>query len=177
MNSTKANEDWAINCNKEQIQNFAEQLRESLNLDKKTIKDIVTDLNGEIVIKNPFDDAYEEESMVVNYDKTFKIILPHLTSAYRDNFTIAHELGHFFLHYTNKYKTLEPNTQVLFNRYGSNRLEWEANWFAAALLMPKDDFLKVANKYDKDEHIGIAAHFSVSEKAVEIRKKDLGLLK
>lgn len=176
MSKTKADETWAINCKKEQIQNFAEQLRQGLNLDTKTIKDVVTDLNGQIVIKNPFDDDSEDESMVVNYDRTFKIILPCLTSAYRDNFTIAHELGHFFLHYTNKHTTLESNTQVLFNRYGSNRLEWEANWFAAALLMPKEEFLKIAKKYASDEHIGIAAHFSVSEKAVEIRKKDLGLL-
>jgi len=40
--------------------------------------------------------------------------------------------------------------------------------------MPEEEFRRIATLYGAS-NIAIAAHFNVSEKAIEIRKKDLGL--
>lgn len=50
----------------------------------------------------------------------------------RSNFTIPHELGHFFLHYLNG-PVLSRNTKP--EKVYENP-EWQANQFAAELLMP-----------------------------------------
>ena len=68
----------------------------------------------------------------------FDIVLPQFTSPLRDRFTIGHELGHYFLH------SRQGERPLVAYRQGSGRLEWEANWFAAGLLMPKDEFLRAA---------------------------------
>src|SRR5688500_6505097 len=50
----------------------------------------------------------------------FEIRLSPVTSSLRDNFTIAHELGHIFLHYD---YDKSPQQEVRFNRYGTDIVE------------------------------------------------------
>ena len=52
------------------------------------------------------------------------------------------------------------------------RAEWEANWFAAAFLMPKDNFTA---DYKALGLASVAAKYGVSTTAAEIRAKSLGL--
>jgi Zn-dependent peptidase ImmA (M78 family) len=85
----------------------------------------------------------------------------------RDNFTIAHELGHYILHSDFGKKP------AVFKRCGSDRLECEANWFAGAFLMPEEEFKKVFLENNMSVLL-TAAYFDVSEKAVKIRKDKLG---
>ncbi len=59
------------------------------------------------------------------------------------------------------------------NRKGSNRLEWEANWFAASFLMPESEFRQMVSDESSNAHI--ARHFRVSESAVEVRRKSLNI--
>ncbi len=64
-----------------------------------------------------------------------------LGSTVRQRFTIAHELGHFFLHRASS--TVFVDAAPIFFRdesssNGSQREEIEANAFAAELLMPED---------------------------------------
>ncbi len=58
------------------------------------------------------------------------------------NFTLAHELGHWFLHYGQNISDNDKNCV-----YSSDRIEQEANSFAAELLYPEklfsQDYLKV----------------------------------
>lgn len=57
-------------------------------------------------------------------------------------FVIAHELGHYFLHYIDnavEYKGMYAHRE---NLKGKGPKEQEADYFAACLLMPKDLFLK-----------------------------------
>ena len=63
---------------------------------------------------------------------------------------------------------------IEFNRYGTGRLEWEANWFAAAFLMPAKVFIEKCNEFNSDNY-ELSLYFNVSESAVKIRKKDLGI--
>lgn len=50
----------------------------------------------------------------------------------RDRFTVAHELGHYFLHSDVSLSRADDNINVPAYR----NPEWQANTFAAALLMP-----------------------------------------
>jgi Zn-dependent peptidase ImmA (M78 family) len=99
-----------------------------------------------------------------------------MTSAQRDRFTIAHELGHFFLHFP-KVQSAHPDDGMKAYRWvessdtTNQRCEWEANWFAASFLMPETLFRKL---YVNDiAHC--AAAFDVSEKACKVRASSLGL--
>ena len=107
-------------------------------------------------------------SMIINREDEYLLInLSNLTSKLRNNFTIAHELGHLYLHSPNITKN-----HMIFNRFGSNRLEWEANWFAAAFLMPKDEFNNKDSEFNGDAY-ELSSYFNVSESAIKIRKKEL----
>ncbi|WP_421980928.1 ImmA/IrrE family metallo-endopeptidase [Roseibium sp.] len=96
-----------------------------------------------------------------------------LRSRGRVNFTIAHELGHYLLH-RKKYPQgfqCRPEDMV---RWDSeyNRVEAEANRFAAGLLMPLDDFraqLPANQKTDLDMLCGCADRYEVSLTAAILR--------
>ncbi|WP_157212110.1 ImmA/IrrE family metallo-endopeptidase [Desulfomonile tiedjei] len=125
---------------------------------------IVRRLGGRIRNLNPFEEAENGSgSLVVNSDRTFTIFLSPYTSILRDNFTIAHELGHYFLHYKD-----EGEETVVFNRYGSDVFEWEANRFAAALLMPKEEFKQAVQVFNGNLS-AVAGHFEVSVAAADVR--------
>ena len=96
----------------------------------------------------------------------------------RQRFTIAHELGHFFLH---------PN-QDAFVDYRDNKngimrtpREKQANMFAAALLMPRKllrkDFRAIAkNGFSDDDLHALARRYNVSEDAIRFRLINLNVL-
>ena len=90
----------------------------------------------------------------------------------RKRFTIAHELGHIILHR----KFLEHNDRykekILYRTTLIDRIESEANDFAAALLMPEDEF-KV--EYKKGPIESVATYFNVSTQAVRLRAYKLRL--
>ena len=81
--------------------------------------------------------SLESGSLLVHDITDFTIILPSFTSRLRDRFTIGHELGHYFLH------SSQGQRPILASRYGSGRLEWEANWFSAGFLMPEEKVSKL----------------------------------
>lgn len=116
--------------------------------------------------------AYAEgpESLHVTRPGKFQIFLPHFTSTARDKFTIAHELGHYFLHYVLQDET-KPKK---FGRGDRNRAETEANVFASSLLMPRDHFKRVWAELNGDEW-AVARHFEVSPAAASVRAQVLSL--
>lgn len=91
----------------------------------------------------------------------------------RQLFTVAHELGHFFLN-------PKKNTDIFYrnqlNQFEDhfNENEQAANWFAASLLMPKELVEKVW-KEEKDEDL-LAARFGVSASAAHWRLKNLQII-
>lgn len=108
----------------------------------------------------------ESGSILVNGPKDFDIFVSRFTSPLRDRFTIAHELGHYFLH------SDQGQKQIHAARNGSNPVEWEANWFAAAFLMPAKDFNEAWSQSSGDLE-SVAAKFLVSTKAVDVRRRSL----
>ena len=101
-------------------------------------------------------------------------------SIMRKRFTVAHELGHYFLNHLEKNdKTIHRKTDFFSN---VTPKESDANAFAAAILM---DQYKVEELYDKLHYIGVpldkiisklSSTFRVSRPAVNIRLKKLGLI-
>lgn len=100
----------------------------------------------------------------------------------RKLFTIAHELGHFFLHFNDldngiiSYRHAE-----LYANYSpeERKKEEDANHFAAELLMPKDTFISFFIKNSTqpfDKLVSeMAGFFGVSEAAIKIRMSYLDL--
>ncbi len=84
----------------------------------------------------------------------------------RDLFTIAHELGHLFLHSNQNVELAraEMNIKAYENP------EWQANTFAAELLMP----VKLISKSDIPD--SLVKRFGVSYESAKIRLKNLGII-
>jgi Zn-dependent peptidase ImmA (M78 family) len=136
------------------------------------IHELIHRLGGKIVIEDTLlTDPERSGSLFVEAEDDFRIILPAHTGSSRDRFTLAHELGHYVLHY------LCDDTQtgrMMALRRGSDRIEWEANWFAAAFLMPAEQFTNRYNELDGNLS-QIADEFGVSLAAAEVRARGLGL--
>ncbi len=96
-----------------------------------------------------------------------------ITSTGRKNFTVAHELGHYFVHrhkYPNGIQCKPEDLAIWDSEY--NRVEAEANRFAANLLMPFDSFRNAISPKDDvtfDDLGGVAQQFGVSLTAATLR--------
>lgn len=128
------------------------------------IRTLVRKLGGRIEI------ADTNESLHVNNEGDFVIYLPRVTSSRRDRFTIAHELGHYFLHY------LHPRMEESagFGRGERNVIETQANVFASSLLMPEETF-RLAYSRSRGDIYAVARLLEVSPAAAEVRAQVLGL--
>ena len=83
-----------------------------------------------------------------------------VTSPGRINFTLAHEFGHYLLHRNDHPRGFECGVQDMVrwdSEYG--QIEAQANEFAAALLMPFDDFRRQIDNQAKPtfKDIGLCA--------------------
>lgn len=102
--------------------------------------------------------------------KEKKIIIEKTDYFTRQIFSVAHELGHFFLHNDGTSHTSLRDTNA---SVGIDRKEIEANIFAANLLMPKDEVIKrIGEGFKLDS---LASYFNVSSLAMEYRLINLGL--
>ncbi|PYE88061.1 ImmA/IrrE family metallo-endopeptidase [Phyllobacterium leguminum] len=142
-----------------------------------SIEDIVARFGGKIIVGTNGHDDYESGSIVARSLNDFTIYLSKFTSLARDRFTIAHELGHLLLHLSVVQKE-KPNAIMRATRWvddknpDQQRAEWEANWFAAAFLMPSNEFKELYLAKGAEE---AQKEFGVSAKAIEIRAKSLNL--
>lgn len=128
----------------------------------QALKQLVAELDGKITVA---DNWTGENKIEVDGDGYFVIQVTQESSLARDNFTIAHELGHLLNHID---REAEKGQCVSRNRSGSTRQEWEANWFAAELLMPEQLFKKKAEEYNNNI-FKLAEYFGVSPSAAEVR--------
>jgi len=142
---------------------------------------LVSKLGGRIALRSPaFGENQLSESIRVEPDSKFVIYVSSITSAERDRFTIAHELGHLFLHFP-QIKEVNPDAGMVATRWVSDtdedqrRAEWEANWFAAAFLMPRVEFERVFRRRSQDIR-SVASYFGVSAHAAQVRAKTLDLI-
>jgi len=90
----------------------------------------------------------------------------------RQRFTMAHELGHYFLH-RNQSNNIEDTVLFRDSSFGGGGIEYEANEFAADLLMPEEEFSRLVVER-KGVVADISEAFQVSSLAVTVRAKQLG---
>lgn len=104
-------------------------------------------------------------------DESIAICVNSYNSLERKRFTVAHELGHYFLHED----LLKDGIVDSLNRDGAeNKIEYEANDFAANLLMPVMDFTKLW--HDSSMNIEyMSRYFLVSQNAILTRARFLKL--
>jgi Zn-dependent peptidase ImmA (M78 family) len=116
---------------------------------------------------------FKDEDILGAYEKSTKTIYVDGTENYvRKAFTVAHELGHFFLH---EKKQAEIFYRADILKLEQNELEEsEANVFAAALLMPQP---LVTRFWEQFKNKRVIAHvFKVSNTAAYYRLKNLKLI-
>ncbi len=163
--------------NNQQIEQIASKTRALVDghahiRNRFLLRNLVERLGGTIrLVEDPTEQEIDGGSLIIDGKKKFTIFLSPFTTPLRDNFTIAHELGHYVLHYL-----LIPNSKspLCFTRYGSGPIEWQANRFAASLLMPQSIFTEAYGKYRGNISL-LSGYFDVSSKAVEIRVQSLRL--
>lgn len=170
--------------NRNAINQFVEDLREKAQL-KKTLSmenliNLIKQLDGEVKFDYmPLDIDGKIERKGENFIITLN---NNISNEERKKFTLAHELGHLFIHmgFLNpKQWQKEPEfIDSTFYRQGYSREEYEANEFAAALLMPKDEFIKKAKEFSINNRCNInklADYFGVSTEAALTRGRWLGI--
>lgn len=169
----------------EEIHAKAEELAAQFNPDKLAPFpwENVVEAHSELVVH--FTDTLPAEiSGATTYqDRKFFVLVNSVKPETRQNFTLGHELGHFFLH-TDTLKAegfvdtenFLDNPNILYRVDPSDRsiLEREANHFAASLLMPAELVQKAWHANPNIEEV--AAIFHVSTIAMSIRLTELGLV-
>lgn len=156
-----------------EIEEMAQQTAAEYEFDREveTIREFVRRLGGRLEILDvPNIRQLDGGSLRVHGPNNFEIFLSPTTGVLRDNFTIAHELGHYFLHSGTPLGSLH----IEAGRYGDNPCERQANRFAAALLMPADEFRRIAERTDNNATI-LAGRFGVSVPAAQTRIASLRL--
>lgn len=163
------------NLTKESVYKLAESVARQIGYRPRgNLHEIVAKLGGRVSYRDFWSDN-DSGSLIVESSNDFVIFVAKNTSLERDKFTIAHELGHYVLHYLWPARNSnEPQGKMKANRYGSDRAEWEANWFAAAFLMPEVEF-RSAFYASGGDFVSLAEEFGVSVLAAKTRAKALGL--
>ncbi|MBD1205594.1 MAG: ImmA/IrrE family metallo-endopeptidase [Rhodobacteraceae bacterium] len=133
----------------------------------------------------PYERGYLQNAPSYGSPSGWVVKLNQQDRAEVQNFTVAHELGHFVLHKahlagrdifdgrinrdsqsaTDPFIYLEPSDQIM---------ESEANQFATALLMPANQFRPAFSRLAGDQS-ALAKLFFVTEKAVKRRVAELAL--
>ena len=95
----------------------------------------------------------------------------------RQRFTMAHELAHLLFHreYLNLSQGPYEEKEILWRSSLFNKVESEANNFAAELLMPMQVFRSLWNDQNDNNLQDTASSFNVSTQAVRYRAYKLGL--
>ncbi|MGB9154045.1 MAG: ImmA/IrrE family metallo-endopeptidase [Alphaproteobacteria bacterium] len=108
-------------------------------------------------------------------DRSLAIIVNIKQSPERQRFTIAHEIGHFFMDmdYLAEHKYIDRDGDASDPSY--RRRERRANEFAASILMPEEAF--IAQWIALGDLQKVADYFGVSKSSAQVRAVILGLTK
>ena len=129
--------------------------------------------------------AFSEEGLsglVAKRGSDIQILVNQNDTSFRKRFTIAHEMGHFFLHLTNQDgEFIDKNADLYREEEPQNNLseerirEMQANQFAAGLLMP-GELVRNTYKTGLQDLTRLAELFNVSEPAMGFRLNRLNLI-
>lgn len=183
---------------------ICKKVEDILQNTKYLIKENFIDCYFSLIAPNyKFDFVEMQEDCLGKCDfKEHVITINSSLSKHRQNFTIAHELGHIALHssivenlFSIEDRESDKNTIISKSIYG--RMEYQANTFASYLLMPNIPFMAEVNKLFKENWIttgrlyhdyqpcnirdcnvvvgALSSKFNVSQEAVIVRLKRANL--
>lgn len=133
------------------------------------IEDVVNSITDIQLKYEPMD--IDKSGSLSNEDGKWIICVNKNHNTKRQRFTLAHELGHYFLH---KEKNLSFVDTTFFRSNDMDSIEYIANEFAARLLMPEDTVRDLIDK-GQMKNIGMLAEkFDVSSAAMKYRVLSLG---
>jgi Zn-dependent peptidase ImmA (M78 family) len=162
------------------IQTMVDQILEFLNIQVPVdLYSLIAKLGGEIEEVKLDSDL---DGLIRKKGNSFIIQINNSKPSFRKNFTIAHELGHLFLHMgflidDEKWNSL-TEFEDSYARKGFSKEESEANEFAASLLMPSQLFIDKVHSVVNNNKVNLddlAKFFNVSSEAVRIRGRWLGV--
>lgn len=149
-----------------------------LNNDMYTIPVNVITIANAYEIKVFEADLEKNISGAIRYNVTskgFEVLVNTKDSKVRQRFTIAHEIGHFFLH-KDMLLAEDIHIDILYRTEKTQeelKREREVDYFAGALLMNRTLLEKIRKNYTIKE---LAELFEVSTSAMTVRLDILGIL-
>lgn len=169
------------------IKNIAEKISKGLNLKVpiklEALEEAIVSLGGKIEFSSDMGD--EKDAEIKREGEGFLIIINNnkFTSPERKKFTLAHELGHLFIHMNyadkEKWNNAQEYKDMSYARLGYSQDEFDAHEFAGVLLMPEIEYKEqVENNTNNDGLCNlnkIAEYFGVSFEAAKTRGKWLGI--
>lgn len=159
----------------------AKQFLEETGFDEITDLDmgLVVSAIGATLIEEPISNS--DGTIVRGKTKTLIKVNSEIPYPEKKRFTIAHEIGHYLLHEKLEVHGENSNTLNWFNNTEQQMQkgiqEWEANDFAAELLMPEGLFVKEATgkKFTPDLLKSLSERFKTSITSTLFRYVDLDL--
>lgn len=152
------------------IEDIADKLREYWNIGKGPINNlsVLLEQNGIILCNSNINNIKVDACSEVINDTAIFFIRTNDISACRLRFDLAHELGHLILH-------SEITKEELENKEILDRIEKEANMFASAFLLPREEFSNEVLALSLDHFVNLKSRWKVSIAAMIYRCKELGI--
>lgn len=152
------------------IEDIADKLREYWNIGKGPINNlsVLLEQNGIILCNSNINNVKVDACSEVINDTAIFFIRTNAISACRLRFDLAHELGHLILH-------SEITKEELENKEILDRIEKEANMFASAFLLPREEFSNEVLALSLDHFVNLKSRWKASIAAMIYRCKELGI--
>ena len=113
-----------------------------------------------------------EDLAGATYYKEKQIFISPIEFGGRYNFTLAHEIGHIVLgHGKDNEREYDTRAEIIAPEIKTK--EYDANEFAAELLMPEEKFREIWK--ERENILELANFFDVSQSAAKVRMARLGI--
>lgn len=160
-----------------EIKNIIEEIFEKYNHEESSSFDFLIKIIQGEGIDLVQSDLGDSSGILKRVNGKWKITVNQFDSPSRKLFTIAHELGHYFLH-KDRSDTFVDGGYATFARDENEKYEYdeiEANEFAGQLLMPEKKITETIGERNVNEEIlrELAQLFDVSVMAIGVRLKNL----
>lgn len=161
------NWEWKESVWNEAIENAASAVRDHWNVGHGPFLGIEKFLEANGIVISKVDVLTDDMDAVSRWQKGRPYILmdANCSSGVRQRFNLAHELAHILLH-----------ADVEINQDTLKVLEKQANYFAAALLLPRETFPMEVLSSSIDHFITMKSRWHVAISAMIFRSKDLEII-
>jgi len=166
------------------IAGCVERLLDRFHIDRPPVPvDQIAKKLGVLLCPLPAGAEDDISGAIVRKDNHVVIAVNPAHHSNRQRFTIAHELGHYFLHEAQVQEHVDQRFSVAWRKAdpsgGVDWLEVEANRFAAELLIPTKFLTRDLDSLDEIERHTIAvlaSRYRVSKDAMKFRLTNLGII-